>query len=265
MSNDKRSMPDDAIINLLKRLRPSPGERFQRRMADAPWMLNSTSRGSKMMSTRALRFVAVASLALILSLIVLLATPWGRTFAQELLRFFQSAPVEQFDVPAQVEPTNPDLLPTAMPPTFITVAEAEAQIGFDAKELPEVPSGLDFLGATVVPSLEMIQLNYNCTGGGCGLFIMQSRGGWQDTQWSAIPAAGAIESVTINDLPGEYVKGAFVVFAGDTQSTWNPNAPIQRLRWQDGGMYFEIEMAGDVEPAEWIDREALIGLAESLR
>lgn len=264
MRNDRHTIPDeDTLADLLQRLQPEPGERFRRRMTTVPWTRKSKQRRFTVSNVRTVRFAVAASLMAVLSLIVLLATPWGQALAQEILRFFQPAPSEYFDAPSGVS-VEPEAGPTMEPPAFLTVAEAEARIGFDAKELPEVPTGLRLLGATVSPALEMIKLNYGCEGGGCGLIITQSRAGWEDTVWSGVPGDAGIEKVMVNGLQGEYVKGTFVVMAGATEATWNPDAPIQRLRWQDGNTLYAVELMGDAEPVEWIDKEALIALAESL-
>jgi len=59
-------------------------------------------------------------------------------------------------------------------------------------------------------------------------------------------------------------SGMFVVFAGDTSATWNPDAPILRLHWLKDGIWFEMTKYGNVESIEYLDQVGMIALAESL-
>lgn len=70
--------------------------------------------------------------------------------------------------------------------------------------------------------------------------------------------------VKIGELDGEFVQGTFVVFAGETSASWNPGAPILRLRWVKDGIWFEMAKFGDVESIEYLDQAGMIALAESL-
>jgi hypothetical protein len=56
----------------------------------------------------------------------------------------------------------------------------------------------------------------------------------------------------------------FVVYSGETSATWNPEAPVFRLRWVENGTWFEMTKYGDVFPIEYLDQTNLIRLAESL-
>jgi hypothetical protein len=65
-------------------------------------------------------------------------------------------------------------------------------------------------------------------------------------------------------LDGEFARGTFVVYAGQTSATWNPNAHILRLRWVKDGIWFEMTKFGDAKAIEYLDQAGLIELAESL-
>lgn len=65
-------------------------------------------------------------------------------------------------------------------------------------------------------------------------------------------------------MDGEFVQGTFVVFAGETSATWNPNAPILRLRWVQDGIWFDMTKFGNVEAIEYLDQAGMLGLAERM-
>jgi hypothetical protein len=55
-----------------------------------------------------------------------------------------------------------------------------------------------------------------------------------------------------------------VVDAGETVATWNPDAPLLRLRWVQDGVWFEMTKTGNAEALDYLDQAGLIELAESL-
>jgi hypothetical protein len=222
--------------------------------------------GEKMDTTKTFRMPGLAYV--ILLIVVLLAiglmTPPGRSFAQSVLQFFMPAESSSFPLPPSIiVESEPDpAAPTAQPPSaLISVAEAEAQVGFDIAELPAVPEGFDYLGARLYGNT--VNIEYDAQGGGGHLVIQQSREDYHQSDWEKVPA-GAILPVRIGDLEGAFVQGIFVVYPGETSATWNPEAPVLRLRWLQDGIWFEIAKYGDVDVMEYIDQAALIKLAESL-
>ena len=242
-------------IDLLPAIRASlvAGQQFQQ--------------GENMMSIRSRRIQRLAWAALIVAafLTVALVTPQGRAFAQNILQFFTRADSNSFPLqPSQIvtSPENPSV-PTAEPPaSLMSVAEAEVQAGFDAAKLPTAPDGFEYLGARVYGNA--ISIEYGVPGGGGNLILMQSKDGFVQSDWDKAPEE-AITPVQINEWDGEFVQGAFVVRPGETLATWNPDVPILRLRWVKDGIWFELTKFGDVEPIEYLDRDGLIELAESLQ
>jgi hypothetical protein len=216
---------------------------------------------------------ALAFFAILALLVITLVTPQGRSFAQSVLQFFARAESTEFplqqtqteftlqqsqnvsEAPGPAEPT------IAPPMPSISVSEAEALVGFDAAELPTVPDGFNYLGARVYG--KTINIEYETQGSGGHLIIKQSPDGFYQSEWDSVPAE-AIIPVKIGELDGEYTQGTFVVYAGETSATWNPEASILRLRWMDDGVWFELTKYGNVEAIEYLDQEGLIKLAESL-
>ena len=62
----------------------------------------------------------------------------------------------------------------------------------------------------------------------------------------------------------EFVQGTFVVHPGDTNATWNPDAPMARLRWLKDGIWFKIIKFGEEGAIEYLDQASMIELAENL-
>jgi len=83
------------------------------------------------------------------------------------------------------------------------------------------------------------------------------------SDWDQVPA-DAIVPVRIGELDGEFVRGRFVVYVGETVATWEPDASILRLRWVKDGIWFEMTKSGHAQAIEYLDQAGLIELAESL-
>lgn len=207
--------------------------------------------------------LALAALAAVALLAVASTTSQGRALAQEVLQFFRRADSYERPLPAGQVPGTPDpSAPTAMPPApLVSIEEAEALAGFDAKELPTLPQGFDFAGARAQEG--GLTLEYYAMGGGGALIINESAQGFMESEWDQAPAA-FITPVKIGDLNAEIVQGAYVVYAGETSAKWNPDASILRLRWIEDGIWFEMAKFGDVESIAYLDQADLIALAESL-
>jgi hypothetical protein len=222
--------------------------------------------GEKMITVKPHRIPRlVLAISLIVALLVVaFITPQARSFAQSVLQFFARAESTTIPLqPSQAMTSEPDpSAPTAMPPTpLISVAEAEAQAGFSVAELPSVPDGFNYLGARLYGNA--VSIEYEAQGRGGNLIIMQSQEGFYQSDWDKVPA-DAIVPVKIDELDGEFTQGTFVVYAGETSATWNPDAPILRLRWVKDGVWFEMTRFGDVKVTEHLDQTVLVELAESL-
>jgi len=226
----------------------------------------SHQQGEKMYQTRNKR-LAYSVIAFIVVLTVVLITPQGRAFAQNFIQFFRRTESTTFDLePSQIAPMETvQADATAVPPSpLISVAEAETQVGFNVLELPSVPTGFNYLEARLYGS--SVSIEYEAQGKGGNLIIIQSLDGyWQsDLDWDKVPTDSIIP-VKVGELDGEFVQGAFVVYPNDTSATWNPDAPILRLRWVEDGVWFEMSKFGNVESIEYLGQAEMIELAESLR
>jgi len=209
------------------------------------------------------RFAFVVTMVVAL-LAAALLTPQGRALSQSILQFFSQAEDTTVPLPpAQIPAREPDpSAPTAEPPApLISVAEAEAQVGFGVAELPFVPDGLNYLGARLYG--DAVNVEYQTEGYDGHLHIMQSPAGFMQSNWDRVPA-DAVVPVKIGELDGEFTQGTFVVYSGDTVATWEPNARMLRLRWVQDGVWIEMTKTGYAEALDYLDQAGMIELAESL-
>jgi hypothetical protein len=145
---------------------------------------------------------------------------------------------------------------------FCRIKAVEAQAGFSAKEFLYDPKNLEFSRADFLPESGEIIMEF-VTGGGA-LYLRQGMGGFPlpKENWGRVPA-DAVEPVTVNGQYGEIVLGTFVVYPNATEAVWEPSGQLS-LAWREGDRWFSLEKFGDPYPIEWITKEELIKLAESL-
>jgi len=250
-----------------------------------------TTRQRKTMNTT-LRRIAVTALLISSLLALVLVTPQGRAFAQRLFQFFTTTEEKSFPLsteqvlPAPATPTSPpaQLLqvepaefaqstPTDVPDTsctspasqstyFCQVKAAEAQAGFDAKEFLNDPKGMRF--SAVTSTSGEINMEFVVTTGGGYLHLRQGVTDFPDpeTTWGKVPS-DAVEEVTVNGLYAEVVSGGFAVYPNATEAVWEPGGRLS-LAWREGKHWFILEKMGDPYPIEWMTKEELNKLAESL-
>ena len=111
-------------------------------------------------------------------------------------------------------------------------------------------------------------LNY--TSPGPMLRISQRR---VSSEYQSVGVSATVETVTIGEVTGEYVSGAWTVPKTETitptstiQANWNPDANFQLLRWQENDILYEI-ISGGGSPDEvgYLTKNQLINLAENLQ
>lgn len=276
----------ETIERLLGSIQPEPGEGFERRMANAPW--RGEAQAAKPGLKLGLRLALAGALLTLTAAALLVFTPQGRALAQQVLGYFTPAQAQSFPV-TPYAPTSeaayrlelvaalPAPTPTPLPPLGIDcddlsvfntypcqIARSETKVGFDAKELPVTPKGLAFKEAIANPVLQRLEINYIVPQGGGYLTLAQGLGEFPPAgDWSAVPLE-AIEEVLVNGQPAEYVEGYFAADAGANTVYWHDDMGVARLRWKEGERWFSLEKYGDPYPIEYLDKNGLIALAESL-
>jgi hypothetical protein len=71
-----------------------------------------------------------------------------------------------------------------------------------------------------------------------------------------------VEDVQVGSLAGEYFRGSFVMRAGESTTTWDPNFQAETLRWLDGDISYTLQYDFTTQPP--LGKEGLVALAESM-
>lgn len=223
------------------------------------------------------RRIALVVLALAAAFSLLVSVPQGRVLAQRLWRFF--ALIQSDSVPA---PTSEPLewidetpsVPTITPwPESVfaadcgdfqnpvcSVEQIRGKVTFKVKEPAAVPSNLHFLGATGAPNLVVLRYDSPDQSEGLTITAQPWTGSTEQIQWE-VGASAVIETVRIGTLSGEYVRGSFVMKAGDETMVWNPSFGQETLRWVEGDTYYTMQ---HFSWATSMGKDGMAALAENM-
>ncbi len=230
------------------------------------------------------RGMLVFSIIIVLALFAIL--PQGRVWAQQILHFFikdkdeialpTSIPVNLVEVtPGTLQPTSTPIDISGqnfdfydqcggLPMPRCSGEAIRKLVSFPVKGLTDLPAGMIFAGAT--GGEDGITLVYQI-GETREVSLLLNEGPATDAALQAIPVGSSaeIEEVKINGNIGEYVKGSYFNYAGDTSALWTTDTGLQSLRWEENGMLYTISMFHSSDSASLkIDKSGLIHLAESL-
>ena len=274
---------ENRIEELLTKIQPLPSERFHQKMKQSAWRVGGQR------TVKNFRLKVAFAVVTVSALTVLLITPQGRAWAQEVFQFFRrvntttiprsdeekywtNAPAEQYELPLVpvILPTlalEMETLKECEPPQNIQsyacqVAYAESKLGMDLKEFPKTPEGwifkeLNFDAASKTASF--IYTHYSEHGG--DFILRQGEGKFQSEYWDIVPAE-KVEIVQIGPFIGEYVLGRFTFREGDNEIRWDTDFEDPRLAWADEKRWYYIE----VQPPRpgYISRDQLVEIAASL-
>jgi len=122
------------------------------------------------------------------------------------------------------------------------LSQTAAALGFSPWELPTAPQGYEFLRTDYCPG--QVTLWYG--DGAQQLWILQSVqafSGTDETVWTKAPKDSVL-TASVGGLPAEYVRGQFLPATDGASAVWDGQAGVERLRWQDGGLWFQIAATG---------------------
>ena len=224
--------------------------------------------GEKMNTAAPRRVPRAALVTMMATVIVAFAfiTPAGRAFAQTILRFFTRTESDSFYMPPS-DLTFEDTTPfhaecgTSIHPTC-SVEQVRSKVGFEVKELGNLPEGMYFEGATGGPDfIELAYLHKDRDRLGGELSVIVEATGRPSAIGTGITAPSAyVEQVQIGNLPGEYYTG--ILFQDEQGNvTWQPDDPTSTLRWEDGGSTYTLFYYSRRNP---LSKEDLVRLAESM-
>lgn len=270
---DNPHSPDEQrLAKALARFQPRPGPRFYARMADAPWRREARTAPRHSVGWRfSWRLAAVLVVLSLLTL--LLASPPMRVTARRFAEFFMRQDADR----AQVQVT----VPGAGGGDYnfnLTLEQVARQAGFAIRQPANLPTNIHLQGVAYVPEIQTVILDFKTADSNQILRISQ-RPADRTESFAWIGASATVEMVQIGDISGEYVVGAWrlpemaarleTAVPGvrvNLEAQWDPQARVQLLRWQAGGMFYEILQIGATTPQPSdLDKAALMALAQSMR
>jgi hypothetical protein len=233
--------------------------------------------------TPVLRLAAFAALAMLVAFAILLVTPRGQAFSQQLLKYFTTVPQRSIPpvptpVPALTYPLETGLTPQptisinyqncgeAISPissTFICqLQDAQAQLGFVVKSFPawyvQAPFGsmrIDQEHHAIYMSFRNQQSIFSLDQ---GLGDFPKNPVYQD----------AVQLVRVGENQAEYATGSFIFTDGrvDKGMVWEPGEPVHSLRWKENEYWYSFTLSGQqfagLKPVEI--QEKMIQIAENL-
>lgn len=242
---------------------PAIRDRFETR--HKPSQKRESFMNANLIQHRRWRLAGAFLLSLLVLGVLLLATPQGRAWAQEILRFFSRAESDHLPVqswqqsPIPVSSTiTPD--PSSILDADQTVVEVEQSAGFDVLEPTWLPDNLTFVGATLEQEQTIVRLFYRYIETN-GLVLREEP--FQRTEdcelCGEVGSSAAVEVVKIGDTLGEYVEGTWKLT--DNGPVWDSDPYLKTIRWQTNGMAFELLYMG---PPDTVTKEDMIAIAKSL-
>ena len=221
----------------------------------------------KLRNPRRIQFVLIASLLVFGFIVILLATPQGSAWAQEILQFFTRARSDALPVqPWQLTP-RPTLAPGANSPdpasnleAKLSIEQVELQSGFDVKEPSWLPGHFSLVGATYDPPRSLVRIFYG-QDAIYGFNLKEEFYASLDTcaLCNQVGASASVETVQVGSTVGEYVQGVWKLT--ENGPIWENDPWLQILRWQAEGVAYELLYMG---PPESLTKEDLVNIASSL-
>ena len=256
--------PDEnEIESMLRRFKPEPSPRFHQRMQTAPWHRSRHAHGpnreGRWLSPPRLVWGLVIVLVVSLLGAVILIPP-VRAIARQIIYSFISAPSNQIEIQATLSSPG-DLFNYTDPSNFtLSLDEAQSLAGFQVRQILPIPAGLTLVGARYDPDYHALTILYRDAH--FSLFLTQrTLGNSQDV--FSIGQAATVEVVKIGVIQAEYVQGGWKAIstqpAPENQArgnlinitaTWDSTLPQSTLRWQAGGIAYEIRAVGEGGPTQ---------------
>ena len=277
---------------------PEPSGEFVRKMESQLSMLpdqavpqSRSMPGLHLLSRFSLTGLQLAGWVALVALFIVtltVVTPQGRALAENIVHFFTRSSSNVLPLlsptPLSLVAVTPDVPAptlTATPGQTLAFAgqcgdqsfptctfeQIRGMVSFPVKAISTdsrgLPFTLDFAGATGGP--DQVWLVYRSKDKTQALFLIEGTLMQEGFQGNKIAADAVVESVQVGSAVGEYVKGTWGSTLVDGSLPWDPNMPVQSLRWMDGNMYYEMDAFGNPDkPAWWSIRQGFLELAAKL-
>ena len=137
-------------------------------------------------------------------------------------------------------------------------------VDFPIKGIADLSADMQFVGATGGPEAVTLVYQY---GEPNSVVLLLQEGPATDAARQAVQvgSSAVVEQVQINNALGEYVKGTYFSYAGDTTASWTEDFDLQSLRWEEDGMLYTLTMMGQADlQSVKLDKTGLIDMAASL-
>lgn len=283
----KIRIEEEEIEDLLRSIRPEPGERYHQCMRRAPWASNTGEYRSAWMKKQRFAFVA----AVMLLSVILLATPAGKVLADALMQFFTRAQGNTLPVPTdQIAPPAPTRTPApthalalhpageivtptpTITPTLhsqagvmqdMTLLEAEAAIGFDLYEPLELPRNYRLIRIQYDSQQQAVTMLYASPKAATGEFFSITQG--KHLPPFEVGADAAVETISIGATSAEFVRGLWFTPAGSDQAYWEDRSEIYTLRWQVEDVTIDIQFVlnESFSPA-YLERDEMLAVGRAI-
>lgn len=209
------------------------------------------------------RRLLAPSLALILLVALLAASPQGRMFAQQIIRFFTRASSDTV--------TEPTVIPFVEVQEYSTLEEAESAIGFLARTPKTLPTGYTLNVIKVDWTKRALIIIYRGPANATPVMTPQMTLTQQEMPFDDLIGPSAeIEEVSVNGDAAEYVYGGwlYIESSSDLQEKefhWEESfVPAQTLRWMSDDFYFSVSFVGSDTQPGFLSQQGLIKVAESI-
>jgi hypothetical protein len=234
--------------------------------------------------TPILRRIAFAGLTLLVAIAILLFTPQGQAFAQELLKYFTT--VTQRSIPplptqamAPIYTLESGLVPqptisidhqncgesiSPISSTFICqLQHAQAQLGFMVKSFPARYVQAPFSTLWIDKEQRAMYMSFRDKQGNYSL--AQGLGDFPNDPPGLAVYQEDVQLVWVGEYQAEYTVGQFI-FTEDKGMVWQPDDSVYQLRWKENERWYSFTLASDqfsgLKPAEI--QTKMIGIAENL-
>jgi hypothetical protein len=221
-----------------------------------PLFTQGVSMNRPFLYNRSRQLAALITLMFVISLTIMVATPQGRAFAQDILKFFlriESNAVVLSTVNADLESVSPEIAVTSQNATVIpamlqnrcgtklvphcSLDEVRPLVGFSFKELAHLSDGMSFHGATTYQDGVLLAYEGNGT-----LLLVQTPVSEDNLQEWQVSHDAIVEAMSVGKLPAEYVQGGWTNMELDEEGilNWDAQLPTQTLRWVDDGIQYTL-------------------------
>jgi hypothetical protein len=226
-----------------------------------------SKQGDLLMKTnRSFKSVVTALLALLVLALLFFLTPQGQVLAQQMLQFFTRAnsdvlPLQPWQQTAPANAENPTADPASILDAHASIQAVEQQAGFIVLVPAHLPETLQFSGASYDPQGKITRIFYRLIESN-GLVLRQEPSNLSEKceLCGEVGASAAIQNVTINGQPGEYVEGTWNLT--DAGPVWKSDPYLKTLRWKSNNMAFELMFMG---PPEELSQAEMVAIATSMK